>query len=626
MAMKIRPGEAETNNTYISGRFAGNDAFVVNNIDGQSPLGEILAGLGSDYFVEVAPDGSGRSWFDGRPITSPNGTGKAWYIRDGQSGDTWSAFYGPTCARTREYEVSFSPGSVTSYSLHNKVACTITIAPSPDYPCEVYRVKLQNRSATDRTITFTSYVRPRAGSALECKYIGKEKALIMRRPLEALDSERTGRAVGDLIVFKSCTLAPTRYETEKSRFIGEGRSLQNPEFIELTRQNEVEPTADSAVAAFSIELDLPIEGEAEFGFCFGAAHTVEEALMAVQANSTLADIDKAIATSRARWRELSSTLQVRTEDRAFDALVNTWLAYEACAEWIKDHAGAPHLDPYRAADALRCLTPFYATAPELCRETLLNFAARLSVLGAYATDDQSQVTLPPRELLWLAVCTARYVAETGDQSVLKRQVSLTDGPSLTLAEHCERAIRMCIYDRDALAGSADLVLLEQGLKLWSLIAEDADEFTSQTAEVENRRRNARPEYPEERSRPRRLSYLQSICPSIRCESVAEMLEYCPDTTDDSGVAWLVYSAISQRILGLEATSEGLLIDPHLPEQWSECVITRRFRGDTYNIRIKRASGVAKGASSIVVDGEPVLGNMLPFFGDGKEHGVDVTVG
>ena len=176
MAMKIRPGEAETNTTYISGRFAGDDAFVVNNIDGQSPLGEILACLGSDYFVEVAPDGSGPELVRRPPdhISQRHRQGLV-YSRSGNLGDTWSAFYGPTCARTKEYEVSFSPGSVTSRSLHNKVACTITIAPSPDYPCEVYRVKLQNRSATDRTITFTSYVRPRAGSALECKYIGKER-------------------------------------------------------------------------------------------------------------------------------------------------------------------------------------------------------------------------------------------------------------------------------------------------------------------------------------------------------------------------------------------------------------------------------------------------------------------
>lgn len=623
MGMRIRPGETEANATYVSGRFAGDDAFVVNSIDGQSPLGGILACLGSDYFVEVAPDGSGRSWFDGRPITAPNGTGKAWYIRDQESGDTWSAFYGPTCTRTREYEVSFSPGSVTSYSLHNKVACSITIAPSPDYPCELWRVKLQNRSATDRTIIFTSYVRPRAGSALECKYIGKEKALVMRRPLDALDSERTGRAVQDLMFFKSCTLAPTRYEIEKSHFIGEGRSLQNPEFIELTRQNEVEPIAESGVAAFSFEIDLPIEGEAEFGFCFGAARNIEDALMAVRANATLADIDKAMAVSRARWTELCSTLRVQTEDRAFNALTNTWLAYEACAEWIKDHAGAPHLDPYRAADALRCLTPFYATAPELCRETLLNFAARISVLGAYTADDQSQVTLPPKELLWLAVCTARYVAETGDISVLERSVSLKDGPSLTLAEHCERAIRMCLYDRDALAQSADMALLEQGLKLWSLVAEDSDEFGSRLAELKNQRVATRPEYPEERSRPRRLQYLECICPSIDCEKAAEMLG---DTTEDSGMAWLVYSVISQTILGLEATSGGLIIDPRLPEHWSECAITRKFRGDTYNIHIKRAPGPARKASSIIVDGEPVLGNTLPFFGDGKEHGVDVTVG
>ena len=88
---------------------------------------------------------------------------------------------------------------------------------------------------------------------------------------------------------------------------------------------------------------------------------------------------------------------------------------------------------------------------------------------------------------------------------------------------------------------------------------------------------------------------------------------------DSGSACLVYSAIAGHILGIEATSEGLILEPHLPEAWTECTITRRFRDDVYNIRIKRAASKSKQAESIIVDDEPVLGKMLPFFNDGKEH-------
>ncbi|MCX6344989.1 MAG: hypothetical protein NT018_07925 [Armatimonadetes bacterium] len=625
MAIKIGPGGTDQDVTYIAGRFGKDNAFVTHQIGGTSPFGSTLASPGSDYFIELMPDGSGQSWFDGRPISAADGTGKAWYIKDQESGETWSAFHGPVCKKTAKYEVSFCPGVVAAYSLLNKVSSTVTIAVSPERSCEVWHVKLQNCSASNRTLTFTTYVRPRAGSALECKFLPKEKALVMRKPLEALDSERTGRMLQDLVFFHSSTLTPSRYQIEKSAFIGEGRSLINPEFLETTEQQEFESVAESAIASFSIDIDLPIEGEAEFGFCFGAARTVDIAREIIGKHTSINDINKTVNACRAHWKELRSTLQVESQDRMFDALMNTWLPYEACAEWIKEHAGAPHLDPYKAADSLRCLSPLYATAPDLCRESLLNFAARLSVLGGYCADGDSQVTLPPSEILWLAVCTARYVAETQDDSVLSRSVSLTDGPSLTLAEHCARAIRMCLYDKSALAEEKELLLLEQALRLWSRIAQDSDEFAPHLQKIIELRSAAEDTNSYSQKLPRRAQYLQSLSPSMGDQNISDMLGLYLGSTRGAGVASLIYSAISEQILGIEATIEGLILNPRLPESWSQCHLARKFRGDTYNIHIKRSTSKSKKNCSIVVDNEPVLGEMLPFFGDGKEHAVEMTV-
>ena len=611
---------------YVAGRFAKHNAFVTHQLGGTSPFGGTLASPGSDYFVELMPDGSGRSWFDGRPISAADGSGKAWYIKDLDSGEVWSAFHGPVCKKTAEYEVSFSPGVVSAYSLLNKVSSKVTIAVSPDSSCEIWHVKLQNCSASVRRLSFTTYVRPRAGSALECKYLTKEKAMILRRPLEALDSDRSGRMLQDLVFFHSGTLTPSRYQIDKSAFIGEGRSLADPKFLEATDQDEFASAADSAIASFSIDIDLPIEGEAEFGFCFGAARTVDIAREIISKHTSIDDINKAVNASRAHWKELSSTLQVETQDRTFDALMNTWLPYEACAEWIKEHAGSPHLDPYKAADSLRCLSPLYATAPELCRESILDFAASLSVLGGYSTQGDSQVTLPPAEVLWLAVCAARYVAETGDTSVLSQSVSLTDGPSMTLAEHCARAIRLCLYDKDALAEEKDLLLLEQALKLWSRIAQDSDEFTSHLQRIMQLRSAQQDSSSSTRKTPRRAQYLQSLSPSMGDDKMSDTLKLYLGSTRGAVIASLIYSAIAEQTFGLEATIDGLILNPHLPDSWSECHITRKFRGDTYQIHIKRSTSKSKKNSSIVVDNEPVLGEMLPYFGDGKEHQVEMTVG
>jgi len=53
-------------------------------------------------------------------------------------------------------------------------------------------------------------------------------------------------------------------------------------------------------------------------------------------------------------------------------------------------------------------------------------------------------------------------------------------------------------------------------------------------------------------------------------------------------------AISQWILGIRAEHDGLRIDPSLPADWGEFKVTRRFRGATYRITVRkrRAAPVA----------------------------------
>ncbi len=82
--------------------------------------------------------------------------------------------------------------------------------------------------------------------------------------------------------------------------------------------------------------------------------------------------------------------------------------------------------------------------------------------------------------------------------------------------------------------------------------------------------------------------------------------------------WLHRVAVCD-ILGVKATYEGLLVEPHAPAAWNEYGYRRNFRGATYAFTFVR--GVKP---SIVVDGAPVKGNILPDFRDGKTHKVSVV--
>ena len=79
----------------------------------------------------------------------------------------------------------------------------------------------------------------------------------------------------------------------------------------------------------------------------------------------------------------------------------------------------------------------------------------------------------------------------------------------------------------------------------------------------------------------------------------------------SGTAAWNFVAISQWILGIRAEHDGLRIDPVLPAEWGGFKATRRFRGDTYRIMVRKAKGPPAASSRLLVNGRAVGGNLVP---------------
>ena len=88
-------------------------------------------------------------------------------------------------------------------------------------------------------------------------------------------------------------------------------------------------------------------------------------------------------------------------------------------------------------------------------------------------------------------------------------------------------------------------------------------------------------------------------------------------------AWNWY-AITQYILGIKPAYDGIQIDPCICSQWKEYKVTRRFRGSTYEITVKNPDGVCKGIREILLDGQPLEGNVVPH--TPGTHTVAVTLG
>ncbi|MBC8448984.1 MAG: glycosyl transferase [Chloroflexi bacterium] len=94
----------------------------------------------------------------------------------------------------------------------------------------------------------------------------------------------------------------------------------------------------------------------------------------------------------------------------------------------------------------------------------------------------------------------------------------------------------------------------------------------------------------------------------------------------TGTASWAYQAATQYILGVKPTYEGLQINPCISQGWDGFKVTRQFRGAVYQIEVVNPHHTCKGVTLVKVDGQEIAGNVVPVFGDGKTHHVEVTMG
>jgi cellobiose phosphorylase len=94
----------------------------------------------------------------------------------------------------------------------------------------------------------------------------------------------------------------------------------------------------------------------------------------------------------------------------------------------------------------------------------------------------------------------------------------------------------------------------------------------------------------------------------------------------TGTAAWNYVAITQWILGIRPTYDGLRIDPCIPSTWSGFSAVRMFRDKMMRIVVHNPHGACKGVDKMTVDGNTVIGNLIPLNLDGAEHQIEVWLG
>ena len=94
----------------------------------------------------------------------------------------------------------------------------------------------------------------------------------------------------------------------------------------------------------------------------------------------------------------------------------------------------------------------------------------------------------------------------------------------------------------------------------------------------------------------------------------------------TGTAAWTFLSISQAILGVKPTLDGLEIDPCVPSGCKGFVVTRSYRGAEYEIHVDNPNGAQHGVKSMTVDGKAFDGKLIPVHPAGSHVRVDITLG
>ena len=93
----------------------------------------------------------------------------------------------------------------------------------------------------------------------------------------------------------------------------------------------------------------------------------------------------------------------------------------------------------------------------------------------------------------------------------------------------------------------------------------------------------------------------------------------------TGTAAWTFVNVSQHILGIYPTLNGLSEDPCIPSDMEGFTVTRQYRGASYEIKVTNKDHAQKGIQSFLVDGKAIEGHVIPYDPAKKQYQVEIIM-
>ena len=264
------------------------------------------------------------------------------------------------------------------------------------------------------------------------------------------------------------------FDTDRETFVGLYNEFANPDAVMEGKPRNSHAHGWSPIASHYIEVTLQPGESKDFVFLLGYVENEqdkkfsalqvinkEKALATIERLNTTEKVDKAFAELCEYWDALLNIYKVRTGNDKLDRMVNIWNQYQ-CMVTFNFSRSASFFESgvgrgMGFRDSNQDLVGFVHQIPPRARERIIDIASVQWEDGSTYHQYQPLTKKGNNEIgsgfnddpLWLVACTAAYIRETGDSSILDHPTPFDNKPGSEqpLMEHLRRSINHVIDNR-----------------------------------------------------------------------------------------------------------------------------------------------------------------------------------
>jgi cellobiose phosphorylase len=363
---------------------------------------------------------------------------EAIYIKDEISGKVMTpTSLGKTDRGT--YLVRHGFGYSKFYHEEESIEQELTVFTPLDEPVKIWELKLTNHSDRERFMGLTYYVE---------WVLGTEREQTNPYILTEYNNEHEYLSAKSIYnyhfrkhnAFMFTSEMIIGYTGDRHEFLGRKGSILNPEGLDIKLSNNTGVSYDSC-GAIQVSISMKPNESKTIIFGLGQSVHLEEISKLRYKYKDLSKVTKELKRVNDYWEEILGTIQVKTNDRAIDIMVNGWLLYQTISCRINARAAFYQCGgAYGFRDQLQDALSLLITDPTALKNQILIACSRQFEEG----DVQHWWHMPmgvgvrtkiTDDLLWLPYTTSAYIRSTGDYTILKENVHYIKGPFLEDGQH-----------------------------------------------------------------------------------------------------------------------------------------------------------------------------------------------